>query len=463
MRRSSRLVLAGALGLTLALGAYTLDGWGREAGNGAAPRFVTDAQGRSLILHGLNTQSSAKSAPDGVPTAYDEEFVEAERDLLGSNVVRFLLQWRSLEPAPGRYDEAYLDRVDSWVRWYAERDILVLLDMHQDIYGPAVNGNGAPAWATKDDGLPAPAQDPWELGYVQPGTMRAFDHFWNTTGEHPELRGHYARAWAHVAKRFADDPAVLGYDLMNEPWGGSLPGLPFERGPLSDLYQRTTDEIRKVDRNKWIFVEPRAVGVNWGLASGLRPIEDPAEKIGYAPHLYPLPLDLGNGYTGSDRARIDRTLNAWRDTVTATARRQNAPIVLGEYGLDATKPGALDFVDAVSRLTDEMHAGRIYWSSDPSDWSPWTADRKLSALGGRLAAPYPRAVPGTPLTNTWDPETRTLKLVYAADPDVKAPVEFWLPSEGTVTGGTGTWDEESGLLTVEAPATGTQTLTVTLK
>ncbi|GAB3669523.1 hypothetical protein GCM10027589_37190 [Actinocorallia lasiicapitis] len=468
MRRSSRFMVTGVLGAAVALGAFTVDGWGTDASRGTAPRFVTDAHGRSLILHGLNTQSSAKSAPDGIPTAYDEKFIELERKELGSNLVRFLLQWRNVEPRPGVYDDAYLDRVAQWIRWYEKRGIIVLLDMHQDVYGPGVNGNGAPLWATQSDGLPAPATDPWELGYLQPGTMRAFDHFWNTTGEHPELRDHYARMWGHVAARFAADANVVGYDLMNEPWGGSLPGVQFERGPLSDLYQRTTEEIRKTDRTKWVFVEPRAVGVNWGLASGLRPIDDPAGKIGYAPHLYPLPLDLGNAYVGADKAWTDRTLNAWRDTITDTARRQNAPIILGEYGLDAAKPGALDLVDAVARLTDQMHAGRVYWSSDPDRpgkpaWSPWFSDHTRTELGRRLAVPYPRAVAGTPVTNSYDPATRTLTLVYTADPKITAPTEFWLPSDATVTGGTGSWNRETGLLEVRAGTSGTRTITVALR
>lgn len=283
-----RLSIAGALLAVTALGATQLSSWG-DAATGTASRYITDAQGRALILRGLNTASSAKSAPDGMPD-YPEKMVEAERTTLGSNFVRFLIQWRNVEPSPGAYDEKYLDQVAERVSWYAKRGVNVMLDMHQDVYGPATSdGNGAPAWATKKDGLQAKSQDPWELGYVQPGTMRAFDNFWNTTGDHPELQRHYVDAWKHVARRFAADKTVIGYDLMNEPWGGSLPGVAFERGPLSDLYQRTTNAIRQVDPDKWVFVEPRAVGVNWGLASGLRPIDDPRpgeDRIGYAPHLY---------------------------------------------------------------------------------------------------------------------------------------------------------------------------------
>ena len=59
----------------------------------------------------------------------------------------------------------------------------VLLDMHQDLYVPKFNGDGAPEWATYDDGLPVKQQNPWALTYLQPGVMRAFDNFWNNKYE----------------------------------------------------------------------------------------------------------------------------------------------------------------------------------------------------------------------------------------------------------------------------------------
>jgi len=68
------------------------------------------------------------------------------------------------------------------------------------------------------------SSDLWELYYIQPGVMRAFDNFWNTTGQHPELVEHYANAWQAVAERFAGNDTVVAYDLMNGPWGGSQIG-----------------------------------------------------------------------------------------------------------------------------------------------------------------------------------------------------------------------------------------------
>jgi hypothetical protein len=74
----------------------------------------------------------------------------------GFNFARFLLVWDALEPAPGVYDEAYLDRVAERIEWFRAAGIYVVLDMHQDVYGPVasdgreIGGNGAPPWFQTD-------------------------------------------------------------------------------------------------------------------------------------------------------------------------------------------------------------------------------------------------------------------------------------------------------------------------
>ncbi|MGH8875942.1 MAG: cellulase family glycosylhydrolase [Stackebrandtia sp.] len=435
---------------------------------GQVPRYITDDEGRSLILHGLNTASSAKSTPDAMPELSEDDVEREYRDM-GTNFVRFLIQWRAVEPRPGEYDEEYLKKVATRVDWYAKRGYHVMLDMHQDLYGPGITpdgevGNGAPRWATQMDGLPVAQQDQWELYYLEPGVVRAFDNFWGTTGS-TELMDRYARAWGQVAKYFGDNDAVLGYDLMNEPWGGSVQGAAFETGPLARLYRQSIDEIRGTDEDSWIFVEPQAVGINWGLPSALPALDDPRpgdNRIAYAPHLYPLPMDLGDDYNTA-KGQVDSTLGTWRDNVLRTAERLDAPILLGEFGLDATRPGGLDYVDAVADLTDKAGMGWSYWSSDPGPWGPYEDD-KPTPLADTLDRAYPRAVAGTPLNI--DSGTGKLRLTFHADPDITAPTEIYLPKsfgDGDITCGDcdSSWDKDSRILNVTTSTDGETTITVT--
>ena len=480
----SALIVAGSLilggGIAAAQGSPPTSG--SADGTSVPPSYLTDDAGRSLILRGFNTASSAKSAPDGMPK-FTEADLEREHADMGTNFVRFLISWRSVEPEPGQYDQEYLDRVEDRVSWYAERGYKVMLDMHQDVYSGAITpegnsgngagniGNGAPAWATYMDGLPVTPQDRWELYYVQPGVMRAFDNFWNTTGQHPELVEHYANAWQAVAERFAGNDTVVAYDLMNEPWGGSLQGPAFEGGPLAALYQRTTNAIREVDQDSWVCVAPQAVGVNQGVPSGLTKINDPRageQRIAYCPHLYPLPLDLGDGYSGLSRTLTDATIDTWRDSVEHIAGNVlgGVPIILGEFGLDTTLPGATDYIDRVYTTARDLGAGVSYWSSDPGPWGPYLPDGSQTLLVDTLNKPYPRAVAGTP--TEWSSTVDRLQLTFTPNPAVTAPTEIYLPESG-FPGGVDVagadivnWNPQSRLLKVEtADDAGPVTVTVT--
>ncbi|MFI7695810.1 cellulase family glycosylhydrolase [Nonomuraea sp. NPDC049655] len=436
----------------------------------STPRYVTDDRGRALILHGFNTASSAKGAPDALPELTPDDIDREYRDM-GTNFVRFLIQWRAVEPSPGTYDTKYLDKVAERVRWYSDRGYQVMLDMHQDLWGNGITptgvaGNGAPGWATHTDGLPVATDHfTWEMYYLEPGVIRAFDHFWNTTGEHPELMDHYAKAWAAVAARFKDVPGVLGYDLMNEPWGGSVQGAAFETGPLATLYRKSIDRIRAVDQDSWIFLEPQAVGVNWGLPSSLPRFDDPRggpPRIAFAPHVYPLPLDLGDDYAAGSKEWTDRTLGWWRDNIARTAERMGAPVLLGEFGLDMTRPGASDLVRKVQGLSDEVGTGMAYWSRDADAWGPYDVKGKATALPGAYVRAYPRAIGGVPVGVSYG-ENR-LQVVF--DANETGPTEIYLPERGfpngaRVDGGTAAWNAARRILTVTTKTSGRVVLTVT--
>lgn len=476
-----RLVTAALTVLVLVAGGLTAAATRHEPG---PTRYLTDDQGRALFLHGLNTSGSAKGDPDRLPWITEDD-VQAEYDAMGTNFVRFLIQWQALEPEEGVYDEEYLDAVAERVEWYADRGYHVLLDMHQDLYGRHTSpeehsGNGAPEWATHNDGLRVESREMWELVYLEPGVMRSFDHFWGTTGEHPGLMDAYADAWGHVAERFSGHPAVIGYDLMNEPFGGSLQGADFETGPLAELYRRSVARVREVDPDTWIFVEGQAVGVNWGLPSFLPRIEDPREgepRIVYAPHMYALPMDLGQPYEGAARERIDASVELWSRNVRVVGERLEAPIVLGEFGLDMSGAGAPEFVGRMLEETEAMAAGRVYWSNDHDGWGPWEdraegAELTPGPLAHVMNRAYPRAVAGQPLELGLDDASGALSVRYAEN-GASGATELYLPEdvfgegyELTVDtpagddGWTSRWDDARRVLhvTVAGAADGDETL-----
>ena len=178
--------------------------------------FIIDGQGGDLVLHGANISNAAKREP--LHVGWHEQ---ADYDRMigwGMNAVRLLIFWTAVEPEEGVFDDDYLDRVEARLDWAQAAGLHVLLDMHQDIYGEKFGGDGAPVWAARDDGICFESVSPWWLNYAAPAVMRAFYHLWVDA----DLQEHYRQSWMLVAERFGDHPAVLGYEIMNEPFFGEL-------------------------------------------------------------------------------------------------------------------------------------------------------------------------------------------------------------------------------------------------
>ncbi|WP_116114817.1 glycoside hydrolase family 5 protein [Austwickia chelonae] len=430
-------------------------------GKGAAGEYLRDTSGRQVILRGFNTDGRVKVADDCMPR-YTEKDIAKERHDMGTNAVRLLLQWRCVEPSPNVYDDTYLDRVEKLVAAYNAHGMTVMLDMHQDVYSVAATpgstaGNGAPAWATHMDGLPVPAKKQWWEYYVTPGVTRAWDNFWNKFDNHPELADHYARMWGKVASRFAGNKGVVGYDLMNEPYtGNSLPTV-VERGPLSTLYQKCVDEIRKADQDSWVFVEPVAFGANFGRITALQKIVDPRAakpKIAYAPHLYPLGSE--GGLSELSLPLTESVLATWQAQVRDQARRlspdnSTVPIMLGEFGLNTTKSGSIQYVENVLAMIGEMGGGAFYYSSDLGPWGPYDDAGQPRNLRDTMANCYVPVAAGRIVFQSTAPKRCVMEIDATTGLS-----QVYLPRDTfesvQVTGATiRGWDKKTRTLLIEIP------------
>ena len=152
--------------------------------------------------------------------------------------------------------------------WARQQGIYVILDMHQDQYSryilpatktaapsgctPSGGSDGAPSWAVLDDGKPGCAM--YGIDELNPAESAAFANFWQNApvagpqGQAPGtgLQDHYIGALAALARRFEGTPAVLGYELMNEPQPGSTGSTPAGNGyqaSSQDLYPFYTRAI----------------------------------------------------------------------------------------------------------------------------------------------------------------------------------------------------------------------------
>lgn len=369
-----------------------------DAGASPPRAWIRDEAGGVLVLRGTNVEGAAKWSPDFLPPSYatQEDFAPLADDL-GFSVIRFLVFWEAVEPAPGAYDDAYLAAVRARVEAAGAAGLRVIVDMHQDVFGRGFGGDGAPRWAC-DEALYASFTPPaeWFQGYFEPEVAECFDRLWND----PATRGAYARAWARVARALAGLDAVLAYELMNEPFWGTATVRTFEREIAPAAYAQWIDAIRAEDPRPYVMMGP-ASAANIGLSSFLAPPD--RERLIYGPHLYPPSLERGLGWTGSHDDVLDLA-----DVIDADALRMQLPVVVGETGARRDVEGALAFLDQAYDAFDATMLGATQWEGGPGgdgSYGIFDEARAPSSIGIAIARPFPVRVAGEPIAWSWDGET----------------------------------------------------------
>lgn len=393
---------------------------------GHAGRWITDARGRVLVAHGINM---VYKQPPYYPSAVgfgadDAAFLKR----IGFNAVRVGVLWQAVEPQPGVYDDAYLDHIAATVKLLARYGIVSLLDFHQDQYNQRFEGEGFPDWSVQDDGLPAEPKVGFGQDYLlMPALSHAFDHFWrNSPGPGGVgLQDRYADAWAHVAERFKNDRSVLGYELMNEPWPGTVwPSCisptgcaAFDQGSLTPFYRRVDRAIRPVDPRTLIWYEPNVI-FNTGPATYVGPLGDP--HAAFAFHDY----CLTEPQTGSDQGCDQFDDRVFSNAVAHVQRTGEA--------LMETEFGATDDVGYLTAMVQRADRNMVPWlewaycgcqdptTSGPGDKQAIVRDPAKRPSGANLVEPtlhalvepYPQLISGTPESWSFDSATRTFTFSF---------------------------------------------------
>jgi endoglycosylceramidase len=442
----------GALALGAALAGC--GGGGGEQLDAGAPA-LRDEAGRVVVYHGVNYTGEAKAPPEFTVALGDEDL-----DRLagwGVTLVRFLVFWEAIEPTAGAYDEAYLDRMEAQIRRFTARGIDVFVDFHQDLFGRGFESSGLPRFACTEELYASYVpREPWYLNYASAEVSGCFDWFFT----HPELQDAFAAAAALLAARVADDPHVIAYDPMNEPYFGSASVSEFEPGRLWPFYQRVETAVRAVAPNALMFLEPSAAR-NLGFATAL-----PAFGAGdvYAPHYYPQTTETG-GYDG-DPTWIQADIAGLADD----AVRLGAPLVVGETGIIHDHDRAGDFMRDLLDALDSHFASVAVWDyGRGGGWSLLDADGNENVTAQAFVRPYAHRIAGVPLAMSYDAATGVFQASWA-ETGIAAPTEIVLPArrfpQAVVTLGdprdTYAHDPAAGRLTVTGhPKVATHTVTVT--
>lgn len=397
----------------------------------AEGRWLTDADGRVVVLHGQNRVAKRPPyAPDADGFSdQDGAFLAAE----GDNAVRLGVIWTAVEPSPGAYDDAYLDRIETTVRMLARHGIVSILDFHQDMVNERFQGQGFPDWAVfPTPGLPNPRFGFPTNQLLNPALMLQYDRLLANARlpEGGRIQDRYAAAWRHVAARFRDVPGVAGYDLINEPWPGSAwpsciapTGCTRPDRQLHAFQARVAVAIRTVDTRSPIWFEPFST-FNAFAITRMPPLPDANSVFSF--HAYcpveGITLTASPLCVPSDQAVFRRA--------EGYAARSDAALVLTEFG-------ATDDVRTLERIVamaDRRMVGWQHWAftgGDPTtqaegDTQAVVVDDHLPPAGENvkteklavLSRPYPRLIAGTPRSWGFDRRRRVFTAAWrTAGPD----------------------------------------------
>ena len=195
-------------------------------------------------------------------------------------------------------------RIDSVIKWCKEEGLYVILDMHD-----------APGGQTGDN-IDDSYGYPWLF-------------------ESEESQQLFCEIWKKIANRYKDEPAILGYDLLNEPIATHFNNKEEINKHLVPVYKKGIEAIRSVDKNHIILLG----GAQWN--SNFTMFDEKAidSKMMYTCHRY------------------------WCDTLQTNLQdfvdfrtKVNLPLYMGETGENTD-----EWVGAFRRLMERNNMGWHFW------------------------------------------------------------------------------------------------------
>ena len=488
--------------------------------------FLYDRQGRVVFLHGVDAVYKRRPFELYADPGKPWNFSAADASLmarLGFDVVRLGMTWSGLEPGkakanspaicgsgkptnPHQLNLAVLDRYVAHLKQTVDLlgrfHIFTILDMHQDVYNQAFDGEGAPSWAVCTDHVAR--TDPsgrWSHEYSATATQIAYDHFWNNDVR-GNLQGQYDHVWGYVAQAFRGNPWLIGYDPFNEPFSTSLvhyrgehfnaqiqcfytgtkyikiraADAPALHCPRNDPASGVVPTILADDPTHLVFDENDTYGT-LGDVTNLGPMR--LRNLVYNVHVYcgaRSPI-TGNPTNVSLCARQAAHSLGKRYSDRPEMASQTQPggpaWLVTEFGATSSAP----YLASVTSLMDAEKVGWIYWSwkyyGDPTGSAAESlvlADGRLKATARVLSRAYPEAVAGRPISFDYSPNTDVFHLAYAPNHGIHAPTVVFVPTEihypkgycAEVKGGHVTSAPGSDLLDVTNARTG-RLVTVTVE
>lgn len=435
-------------------------------------RFV-DEDGNQVIMNGINMVCKEKGKGYLEPNSEDILRIFSRR---GFNLVRLGIFWDGVEPEPGVYDDEYLDRVARIVEEAEQCGIYILLDMHQDLFA-AKYIDGAPDWATLDEGLYHPEKcTMWYEAYVSSqAIMRAADNFWanKEAADGVGLLEHYEAMWEHIADRFKKYTNVIGFEPMNEPYMGSIAPQAFDMAftaikqinpdfDIADLKKATAEErgiMEKIMTEQFVKfdkeilmpfynrilrairrVSSKALVTGGNIYSssfvktGIERITDGNGNIDtqqiYAPHGYDSVVDSDH-YEDFNKEHVNHIFAQKH----ASQEELQLPVIVGEWGAFPSKDFTNDLIGHMTGILEEYLWSSTYWvyyqgMENDSNYSFLERGYPVSIAGNLITYHYDYAEKS--LFVKWEAEKSRKTVLYFPDLSKIGPENIFVSSSADI-------------------------------
>ncbi|PRY68561.1 endoglucanase [Glaciihabitans tibetensis] len=278
---------------------------------------------------------------------------------------------------------------------------------------------------------------------------------WYTDG-YSEAR--WISDWQALATRYRDEPAVVGFDLHNEPHGAACWGCGDPATDWQAAATRAGNAVLAINPRVLVIVEGierQSNGSSTWWGGGLSGVKtapvtlDLPGQVVYSPHDYPASVYEQKWFSAANYP--DNLTTVWDANWGYIAKSGIAPVLLGEFGTTLQTRSDEQWLAALVNYLGDTGISFAYWSFNPNsgdtgglvqdDWvTPQAA--KLAALAPLLGPSQAPAAPSpsvsTPTRHTPTPHTPTRTTPTATPRPAPAPVPS---SPGTNPGtnpGTGT-------------------------
>lgn len=391
-------------------------------------RYLRDADDRIVVMRAVNarvegvfdvTFDDGRVALEPIPVLTADDCLRMRE--LGFNALRLPINWSGVEPEQGSYDEAYLGRVDAAVTCAADAGLLVVIDLHQDAYSKHIGEDGAPLWAIVPEPemlLEGPLDD-LDQRRTSAQVRAAFESFF-AVGDPHGLQAAFIDMLRVVGARWAEHPAVVGFEIFNEPDIGAA--------ELDPFHVAAATALREVAPRKLVFFEPPAVR-NFLDFQPLASAPFPVAGAVYTPHIYTFVF-------GDQSARLESMtraeLRASVDNAAAEAAAWGTPMFISEFGIGPDMINADSWIGWQAELHDEYLASNAFWlwkEQSQGAWGvfQWTGSdwTERPQVVGWVSRVQPHRVAGEPSEVRYDATTGALSVTSSDTGD--RPHEIYVP------------------------------------